>query len=76
VAGRGLIRAGVIPNGAASPEVVGRAQRYAQMVASTGRRLTHGKSAIHGTGVFTRIAHTRGAWMIEYAGVERLDCKS
>eukprot|EP00850_Spirogloea_muscicola_P015322 SM000116S24243 [mRNA] locus=s116:270917:285065:- [translate_table: standard] len=43
-------------------------ERYRQMRASFHWRLTFGKSAIHGWGLFTKRKHKAGDMMIEYAG--------
>lgn len=42
--------------------------RYQQMRSSLKQRLTFGKSAIHGWGVFTKQKHLAGDMVIEYAG--------
>lgn len=44
------------------------ADRYQHMCESLKHRLTFGKSAIHGWGVFTKTSHRAGDMVIEYAG--------
>lgn len=43
-------------------------QKYTRMNASFRKRLTFGKSRIHGFGVFAKVAHKAGDMMIEYIG--------
>ncbi|MCO5593668.1 hypothetical protein L7F22_047684 [Adiantum nelumboides] len=50
------------------PDVCSVAQRFKQMCLSLKHRLTFGKSAIHGWGVFTKTCHRAGEMVIEYAG--------
>ncbi|KAI5057949.1 hypothetical protein GOP47_0027964 [Adiantum capillus-veneris] len=49
-------------------DVCSLAQRFQQMCLSLKHRLTFGKSAIHGWGVFTKTRHRAGDMVIEYAG--------
>ena len=58
---------GVSPS-AESPQLRTDLQRFLLMRQSLGHRLANGKSCIHGTGVFARVAHKAGDWLIEYAG--------
>lgn len=44
------------------------AERFAAMRSTLWRRLTCGKSAIHGWGAFTKVKHCAGDMVIEYAG--------
>ena len=44
------------------------AERFACMRSTLWRRLTCGKSAIHGWGAFTKVAHAAGDMVIEYCG--------
>lgn len=41
---------------------------YENMKKTVGARLTHGKSGVHGLGVFARVPHKAGDWVVEYAG--------
>lgn len=43
-----------------SRRIVSQAQRYEEMVASLHRRVTAGKSAIHGYGAFAKLSHKAG----------------
>jgi hypothetical protein len=58
--------------GAGTPPIRTDVQRYQLMRETAGRRLTHGKSRIHGTGVFARVNHKAGDWLSEYCGVPLL----
>ena len=53
-------------SGAAKP--ASTAERFATMRSTLWRRLTCGKSAIHGWGAFTKVLHRAGDMVIEYAG--------
>jgi hypothetical protein len=44
-----------------APRVASLAQRYAQQAATLAKRVTAGKSAIHGFGAFTKMPHAAGA---------------
>eukprot|EP00892_Ulva_mutabilis_P003513 jgi/Ulvmu1/1533/UM011_0263.1 len=44
------------------------ADRFQEMNASMGARLTHGKSGVHGMGVFARLPIRAGDWVVEYQG--------
>ena len=54
--------------GAANLSIRTDYEKYRLMQQSVGLRLTHGKSRIHGTGVFARVDHRAGDWLIEYSG--------
>jgi hypothetical protein len=57
-----------------SPPVRTDLQRFMLMRQTVNERLCHGKSAIHGTGVFARINHKAGDWLVEYAGASISIC--
>ena len=44
------------------------ADRFGEMRDTVGRRVTIGKSAIHGWGAFAKQPHARGDMVLEYAG--------
>ncbi|KAG6544106.1 hypothetical protein Mapa_014523 [Marchantia paleacea] len=48
--------------------VLSMSERFRHMKSTMHQRLTFGKSAIHGWGVFTKRAHCAGDMVIEYAG--------
>ncbi|KAL2612135.1 hypothetical protein R1flu_023827 [Riccia fluitans] len=48
--------------------VLSTSERFRHMKSTLHQRLTFGKSAIHGWGVFTKTAHFAGDMVIEYAG--------
>ena len=54
--------------GTASPPHKTDLERYAAMSETVGARLAHGKSRIHGMGVFARVNHKAGDWLVEYCG--------
>jgi hypothetical protein len=62
--------------GLSSPPIRTDLERYLLMQQTSGRRLTHGKSSIHGTGVFARVNHLAGDWLIEYSGAIAHPCCS
>lgn len=45
--------------------------RFQAMNASVGARLSHGKSGVHGMGVFARLPIKAGDWVVEYQGEAR-----
>lgn len=66
---------GVSPS-AESPQIRTDLQRFLLMRQSLGHRLVNGKSRIHGSGVFARVAHKAGDWLIEYAGLPPPLCRA
>jgi hypothetical protein len=52
-----------------SPQIRTDFERFMLMRQTVGERVCHGKSGIHGTGVFARINHKAGDWLVEYAGM-------
>ena len=44
--------------------------RFQAMNESVGARLSHGKSGVHGMGVFARLPIKAGDWVVEYQGKE------
>ncbi|KAL0040242.1 hypothetical protein WJX77_001213 [Trebouxia sp. C0004] len=53
---------------AKTPYLIGAAKQHQQQQETVGRRLTCGKSAIHGLGAFTKQPHMSEDMVIEYAG--------
>lgn len=59
---------GSADTGGCAPVAQTDLERYLWMQKAVGMRLTPGKSAIHGMGVFTRAPVCQGEWVIEYMG--------
>lgn len=50
-------------------------ERFSIMSSTVGARLSHGKSGIHGMGVFARLPAKAGDWVVEYQGQVLLLCQ-